>query len=76
MNEERLNALVAETPVLLCVGPGGVGKTTSSAAIALHAAMQGKKVLVLTVDPARRLAQSLGMDSLALHETGVAVARR
>lgn len=71
MSMSRFETLVAETPVLVCVGPGGVGKTTSSAGIALHAAIQGKKVLVLTVDPARRLAQSLGMDSLALDETRV-----
>jgi len=75
LNDTRLEDLVANTPVLLCVGTGGVGKTTSAAAIALHAAMKGRKVLVLTVDPARRLAQSLGMDSLALEETRVSPER-
>jgi len=48
--------------VLLCVGPGGVGKTTCAAALALGAARQGKKVLVVTIDPSRRLAQALGQD--------------
>lgn len=48
--------------VVLCVGPGGVGKTTCAAALALDAARQGKKVLVVTIDPSRRLAQALGQD--------------
>lgn len=48
--------------VLLCVGPGGVGKTTCAAALALGAARQGKRVLVVTIDPSRRLAQALGQD--------------
>lgn len=47
--------------LVVCVGSGGVGKTTSAASIGLWAAMQGKKVLVLTIDPARRLANSLGL---------------
>ncbi|GAB2665465.1 ArsA family ATPase [Gordonia jinhuaensis] len=53
-----------ETRVVICCGAGGVGKTTTAAAMALYAAEQGRKVVVLTIDPARRLAQSLGMDSL------------
>lgn len=48
--------------VLLCVGPGGVGKTTCAAALALGAARQGKRVLVVTIDPSLRLAQALGQD--------------
>ncbi len=48
--------------VLLVVGPGGVGKTTSCAALALAFAAQGKRVLVVTIDPSRRLAQALGLD--------------
>ncbi|PCC73342.1 arsenite efflux ATP-binding protein ArsA [Nannocystis exedens] len=48
--------------MLLCVGPGGVGKTTCAAALALGAARQGKRVLVVTIDPSRRLAQALGQD--------------
>ncbi|MEL6338901.1 MAG: ArsA-related P-loop ATPase [Myxococcota bacterium] len=47
--------------VLLATGPGGVGKTTSSAALAVHAAHRGRRVLVLTIDPARRLADALGV---------------
>lgn len=49
--------------VIVCVGSGGVGKTTTSAAIGLLAAQHGKNVLCLTIDPARRLAQSLGLDA-------------
>ncbi|MBF6333917.1 ArsA family ATPase [Nocardia transvalensis] len=50
--------------VIVCCGSGGVGKTTTAAAIALRAAEQGRKVVVLTIDPARRLAQSLGVSDL------------
>ena len=50
-----------ETKIIICCGSGGVGKTTTSAAIALRAAEAGRKVAVLTIDPARRLAQSLGV---------------
>jgi anion-transporting ArsA/GET3 family ATPase len=49
--------------LVLCVGPGGVGKTTCAAALGLHAATQGRKVVVVTIDPARRLAQALGFES-------------
>jgi len=50
--------------ILVCVGSGGVGKTTTAAAIALRAALAGRKTLVLTIDPARRLANSLGLGEL------------
>ncbi|WP_432558754.1 ArsA family ATPase [Granulicoccus sp. GXG6511] len=51
--------------ILICCGSGGVGKTTTSAALALRAAeTHGRKVVVLTIDPARRLAQSLGLTEL------------
>ncbi|MEU8894914.1 ArsA family ATPase [Nocardia sp. NPDC048505] len=50
--------------VVVCCGAGGVGKTTTAAAIALRAAELGRKVVVLTIDPARRLAQSLGVADL------------
>jgi anion-transporting ArsA/GET3 family ATPase len=53
-----------ETKIIICCGSGGVGKTTTSAAIALRAAETGRKVVVLTIDPARRLAQSLGVGDL------------
>ena len=50
--------------MLVCCGSGGVGKTTTAAALALRAAEQGRRVVVLTIDPARRLAQSLGLEEL------------
>jgi anion-transporting ArsA/GET3 family ATPase len=50
--------------ICVCCGAGGVGKTSTSAAIALGAAAQGRKVAVLTIDPARRLANSLGLERL------------
>ena len=53
-----------ETKIIICCGSGGVGKTTTSAAIAVRAAEAGRKVVVLTIDPARRLAQSLGVGEL------------
>lgn len=49
---------------VICCGSGGVGKTSASAAMALHAAERGRRVVVLTIDPARRLAQSLGISEL------------
>jgi anion-transporting ArsA/GET3 family ATPase len=50
--------------VIVCCGSGGVGKTTTAAALALRAADRGRRVVVLTIDPARRLAQSLGLTEL------------
>ncbi len=50
--------------ILVCCGSGGVGKTTTAAAIGVRAAERGRHVVVLTVDPARRLAQSMGLTSL------------
>jgi anion-transporting ArsA/GET3 family ATPase len=54
--------------VCICAGSGGVGKTTSSAAIAAGMAARGKKVAVLTIDPAKRLADSLGLPELGNEE--------
>lgn len=53
-----------DTRIVVCCGSGGVGKTTTAAALGLRAAERGRKVVVLTIDPARRLAQSMGIDSL------------
>ncbi|GAA4805832.1 ArsA family ATPase [Tomitella cavernea] len=59
-------ALLADgaTRVVVCCGAGGVGKTTTAAALALRAAESGRSVVVLTIDPARRLAQALGVGDL------------
>jgi len=61
-----LDAVVLDpkTRILVCCGSGGVGKTTTAAAVALRAAEHGRKVVVLTIDPARRLAQSMGLTEL------------
>src|SRR6201982_2430446 len=56
--EDRANRVV------VCCGAGGVGKTTTAAALALRAAERGRSVVVLTIDPARRLAQSMGLTEL------------
>lgn len=52
------------TSILVCTGAGGVGKTTTAAALALRAAERGRDVCVLTIDPARRLAQAMGLTEL------------
>ena len=68
MSAPRLDvaALLADphTSVVVCCGAGGVGKTTTAAALALRAAEQGRRTVVLTIDPARRLAQALGVQDL------------
>jgi anion-transporting ArsA/GET3 family ATPase len=66
-----LGQVIAERRVVVCVGSGGVGKTTVAAAIALHAAVEGRKAIVCTIDPARRLANSLGLTELGNVETRV-----
>jgi anion-transporting ArsA/GET3 family ATPase len=64
----------ASRRLLVCVGPGGVGKTTLAAAIGLREARAGRKVLVCTIDPARRLANSLGLKQLDNREARVELA--
>jgi len=61
-----VDAILADRSIeiIVCCGAGGVGKTTTSAALALRAAEAGRKAVVLTIDPARRLAQSLGLGEL------------
>ena len=56
--------VIADKRIVICGGSGGVGKTTASAAIAMGAAARGRKVAVVTIDPARRLANSLGLEEL------------
>jgi anion-transporting ArsA/GET3 family ATPase len=62
--ENKTPHLWTNRKILISVGPGGVGKTTASASLALAAARQGKKTLVMTVDPSRRLANALGLSDL------------
>jgi anion-transporting ArsA/GET3 family ATPase len=67
-----------DTRVVVCCGSGGVGKTTTSAALAIRAAERGRRTVVLTIDPAKRLAQALGLAALSnepgrvagVHESG------
>jgi anion-transporting ArsA/GET3 family ATPase len=60
-----LEAIVGSAGVVVCCGSGGVGKTSTAAALALRGAEQGRRTCVLTIDPARRLAQALGLDLLS-----------
>ncbi|MGW4486003.1 ArsA family ATPase [Amycolatopsis sp. NPDC004368] len=62
-----------ESRVIVCCGSGGVGKTTTAAALALRAAERGRQTVVLTIDPARRLAQALGLRELGNHPRQVQV---
>jgi anion-transporting ArsA/GET3 family ATPase len=60
-----MRALIESHRVIVCAGSGGVGKTTIAAALGVAAARMGKRVLVLTIDPARRLATALGINNSA-----------
>jgi anion-transporting ArsA/GET3 family ATPase len=60
-----IRALLEQKRIVVCVGPGGVGKTTTSAAIGALAAREGRRTLICTIDPAPRLADALGQDRLA-----------
>lgn len=70
-----LTELTESRGLVVCCGSGGVGKTTAAAAIALEGARRGRRVLVLTIDPARRLANSLGVEELSNVERIVDPAR-
>jgi anion-transporting ArsA/GET3 family ATPase len=59
-----LAALIRERRIIVCCGSGGVGKTTTAAALAVEGARQGRRTCVVTIDPARRLADAFGLDSL------------
>ena len=59
-----LSSFLADKRVVVCCGAGGVGKTTTSAALGIAAARRGQRVVVLTIDPAKRLADALGLPAL------------
>ena len=60
-----LRDLVDHRHVLVCCGTGGVGKTTTAAALAIEGARRGRRTIVVTIDPAKRLANALGLDELS-----------
>jgi anion-transporting ArsA/GET3 family ATPase len=64
--------LVAEREIIVCCGSGGVGKTTTAAALALDGAAQGRRSCVVTIDPAKRLADALGLEALTNHPHRIA----
>ncbi|MHB8669165.1 MAG: ArsA family ATPase [Acidimicrobiales bacterium] len=61
---EGLSELLVSRRTIVCCGSGGVGKTTTAAALAVEAARRGRRAVVVTIDPAKRLADALGLDSL------------
>jgi len=64
VNDFDVAGLATSARIVLCCGSGGVGKTTTAAALGLLAARNGRRALVMTIDPARRLAQALGLTEL------------
>jgi len=69
-----LRALIESKRIVVCCGSGGVGKTTTAAALGYLAAQRGRKALVMTIDPAKRLAQALGLDALGSEPQPIALA--
>src|SRR3954465_14796024 len=70
-----LEPILTGRRIVICAGPGGVGKTTTAAAVAMGMAERGLKVAVVTIDPARRLANSLGLETLGKEPRLIAPAR-
>jgi anion-transporting ArsA/GET3 family ATPase len=70
---KTLADVVARHRVVVCAGSGGVGKTTTAAALAVHGALQGRHTMVLTIDPARRLADALGLRTVGNEARAVEV---
>ncbi|NNE72535.1 MAG: ArsA family ATPase [Acidimicrobiales bacterium] len=68
-----LGSIIDDHRVVVCVGTGGVGKTTSAAAVALEAAERGRRAVVVTIDPAKRLADALGLEALGNTPTRIDV---
>jgi anion-transporting ArsA/GET3 family ATPase len=66
--QREMDNLIRDRDLIVCVGSGGVGKTTTAASIGIQAAMNGRRVVVVTIDPAKRLANSLGLEALGNEE--------
>ena len=71
MTKDRIQNILSDNRLLICVGAGGVGKTSMAATMGVHAALMGRKVLVLTIDPAKRLANSLGLQEFGNEEVQI-----
>jgi anion-transporting ArsA/GET3 family ATPase len=69
---KRLGDLAAAAEIVVCTGSGGVGKTTTAAALALEAARLGRRAVVVTIDPAKRLADALGLEGLSNEPSRIA----
>jgi anion-transporting ArsA/GET3 family ATPase len=67
----KIDELVTDRSVVICCGTGGVGKTTTAAVIALEGARRGRNACVVTIDPAKRLADALGLESLTDQPTEI-----
>jgi hypothetical protein len=74
-SRQRLDELVEQRRVVICCGSGGVGKTTAAAVVALEGARRGRNAVVVTIDPAKRLANALGLDQLSSVATEIDRAR-
>jgi len=73
---KSIEDIVAGHRVVICAGSGGVGKTTTAAALALHGAQSGRRTIVLTIDPAKRLADALGVKNIGNQECEVKIGKR
>ena len=67
----RIDELVDDRRIVICCGTGGVGKTTIAAVLALESARRGRNACVVTIDPARRLADALGIEHLTNDPTEI-----
>ena len=66
-----IRELIGSARILICAGSGGVGKTTTAAVLALEAAREGRRAVVVTIDPAKRLADALGLEELGNEPGGI-----
>lgn len=65
MSRENFHDVISTSRIVVCCGSGGVGKTTTAAALAMQAAEIGRRVVLITIDPAKRLADALGLSTLS-----------